>query len=295
MAGETRHVRLRMMKVKAASKRDYGERVYKVFDEFEPALIAQNWQPIKRAREYCYLRPPEGVGPPFVVEADVPSREWIVELANRWHQEGQERIERFGVWSAWYVPEHTSRMRCVDGPEGHPDIGKVYESTVEATFTFGIRLLWTADVSWSDGVAQYHESNHNIIPDAEPVADLLSVATVDEPDRDAETFAEGALRRVQGNRYERNRQARQKCIEYHGGVCAVCGLDFGRMYGPAAQGFIHVHHHKPVSVAGGEYQIDPVNDLSPVCPNCHSVVHLREPPYTLDEVWQMLNKAAGNI
>src|SRR5918996_2543811 len=35
---------------------------------------------------------------------------------------------------------------------------------------------------------------------------------------------------------------------HHGARCSVCDMDLGRMYGPIAAGYIHVHHLKPVSV-----------------------------------------------
>ncbi len=34
------------------------------------------------------------------------------------------------------------------------------------------------------------------------------------------------------------------------------------------EGFIHVHHLKPLSEVGYEYRVDPIRDLRPVCPNC---------------------------
>jgi predicted HNH restriction endonuclease len=30
--------------------------------------------------------------------------------------------------------------------------------------------------------------------------------------------------------------------------------------------------------------MDPAVDLRPVCPSCHAVIHLRDPPYTIDDV-----------
>ena len=49
-------------------------------------------------------------------------------------------------------------------------------------------------------------------------------------------------------------------------------------------GFTHVHHLSPLSIVGADNQVDPIDDLRPVCPNCHAVLHRREPPYSLDEV-----------
>lgn len=84
---------------------------------------------------------------------------------------------------------------------------------------------------------------------------------------------EGAKKEIFVNAYERNPLARQKCIEANGCYCHVCGLDFKKMYGEIGDGFIQVHHKIPISTIGKEYKIDPINDLVPVCPNCHAMLH----------------------
>lgn len=101
---------------------------------------------------------------------------------------------------------------------------------------------------------------------------------------------EGAVKHVMVNSYERNPQARNKCINYYGCICSICGIDFGERYGVAAAGYIHVHHLKEISKIGQEYQVDPIKDLRPVCPNCHGVIHLRNPPYTADEIKNMIRR-----
>lgn len=109
---------------------------------------------------------------------------------------------------------------------------------------------------------------------------------------DSEGYFEGALKKVFVNRYERNRDAREKCIAAHGNnyKCAVCGLDFEKMYGEIGRGYIHVHHIVPISSIGAEYQIDPAKDLIPVCPNCHAMLHRREPPYDVEDLKKMIGK-----
>lgn len=84
---------------------------------------------------------------------------------------------------------------------------------------------------------------------------------------------EGAKKTIVVNSYERNREARNTCIAAHGCKCSVCNMDFEKMYGELGHGFIHVHHIVPISSIGEEYKIDPVNDLVPVCPNCHAMLH----------------------
>jgi 5-methylcytosine-specific restriction enzyme A len=99
---------------------------------------------------------------------------------------------------------------------------------------------------------------------------------------------EGAAYAVTLTGYERNRQARQDCIEYYGASCFLCGLNFGEEYGPPGDGYIHVHHLFPLSDSGESHEVDPIEDLRPVCPNCHAVIHRRSPPYTMEEMRQIL-------
>ena len=94
------------------------------------------------------------------------------------------------------------------------------------------------------------------------------------------------------NAYERNPEARRRCIEHYGAKCVVCGFDFGAVYGGVAEGLIHVHHLKPISEVGEGYVVDPVEDLRPVCPNCHAVIHLRtDPPNLIEDLRGFLGVA----
>ncbi len=96
---------------------------------------------------------------------------------------------------------------------------------------------------------------------------------------------DGAIKEVTVNQYERNPEARQQCIAYYGTTCFICGFNFGDTYGPEFTGKIHVHHLKPLSEIKGEYEINPVKDLRPVCPNCHMILHSKKDGvYTVDEV-----------
>jgi hypothetical protein len=106
----------------------------------------------------------------------------------------------------------------------------------------------------------------------------------DEIDELDEILNEGAVSSVSVNRYERNRKARELCLEHYGMECRVCGMDFGRHYGKIGVGFMHVHHTVELSTIRKEYTVDPIRDLVPVCPNCHSMLHQRKPPYTIEEL-----------
>lgn len=101
---------------------------------------------------------------------------------------------------------------------------------------------------------------------------------------------EGARYQVTVNAYERDPRARQLCVARHGTACTICGFSFAAAYGPVAEGFIHVHHLRPLSEVGGEYEVNPVEDLRPVCPNCHVVLHRRVPAFSIEEVRAFLRQ-----
>lgn len=108
----------------------------------------------------------------------------------------------------------------------------------------------------------------------------------DEPESDADLtgLPEGAVTRVEVNRYERNHLNRATCLQVHGHSCKVCGMSFDSVYGEIGQGFIHVHHTTSVSELGDNYRLNPVTDLVPVCPNCHAMLHKRNPPLSVAEL-----------
>jgi predicted restriction endonuclease len=101
-------------------------------------------------------------------------------------------------------------------------------------------------------------------------------------------FREGATSQTVINSYERNPQARKKCLEYYGTSCFICEFDFGKTFGKIGEGFIHVHHLKPISEIREEYEINPVEDMRPVCPNCHAIIHRRDPVFSIEEMKTLL-------
>ncbi len=101
-------------------------------------------------------------------------------------------------------------------------------------------------------------------------------------------FFEGSISKIMVNRYERDANARQKCIEHWNSICSVCDFDFEKKYGDLGRGFIHVHHKKELSSIGYDYEVNPIEDLVPVCPNCHAMLHKRKPAFTIEELRKIL-------
>lgn len=119
---------------------------------------------------------------------------------------------------------------------------------------------------------------------------LVDEASANYPEVATGPLLEGGTRTVLVNAYERNPLARQRCVEHYGALCAVCDLSFAERYGQVADGVIHVHHIRPISTIGARYEVDPVEDLRPVCANCHVVIHRRDPPYSIEEVREFLRE-----
>ncbi|WP_321867029.1 HNH endonuclease [Paraburkholderia tropica] len=110
---------------------------------------------------------------------------------------------------------------------------------------------------------------------------LLSATSLDivYPDDvvGAKAYHEGAVTQVLVNRYERDPEARAAAIAHYGCKCCACGFDFEAKYGELGRGFIHVHHIVDIATIGTSYQVDPIKDLRPVCPNCHAMLHREKP------------------
>lgn len=108
-------------------------------------------------------------------------------------------------------------------------------------------------------------------------------------------YPEFALTQTAANRYERSPEARAVAIAHHGSSCHACGFDFEATYGPVGAGLIHMHHTVPGSRLVPGYELDPISDLVPLCPNCHHMAHRGHlNPYTVAELRAMI-AASGHL
>lgn len=112
---------------------------------------------------------------------------------------------------------------------------------------------------------------------------------------EVDSVIEGAKTTVTVNAYERNPEARKRCLDQWGYHCAVCSFHFELCYGPIGKQYIHVHHLKPIASIGEEYEIDPVYDLRPVCPNCHAMLHRENPPLSIEELKSLIARYNNNL
>ena len=108
--------------------------------------------------------------------------------------------------------------------------------------------------------------------------------------RKTRNTSEGSVTTVTVNKFERSPKARRECIDHYGAKCSACGIDFGERYGKHGKGFIHVHHLKPLKEIRKTYKVDPIEDLRPVCPNCHAMIHCREEMLTIEQIKKLMRR-----
>lgn len=119
---------------------------------------------------------------------------------------------------------------------------------------------------------------------------LNSTQIPEEIDPEKLLLIEGSVHQILVNAYERSLKARTKCIEHYGCICYVCGFSFSEVYGALGQGFIHVHHLKPLAEISETYVVDPIADLRPVCPNCHAMLHRKNPPLAIENLKELIRR-----
>ena len=99
---------------------------------------------------------------------------------------------------------------------------------------------------------------------------------------------EGQSQEILTTKYERSKKNRTLCLSYYGYDCQACNINMEDIYGPIGKEFIHVHHIEPISLTGVK-KINPFVDLIPLCPNCHSIVHRKSPPLSIESLRKIIN------
>lgn len=142
-------------------------------------------------------------------------------------------------------------------------------------------------------IADYEKNPDAILAEAAAALAELAKGTVNAipaTEDDELAVAEGkAVMRMHLSR-ERKAGLRAKKIESvtKAGLpiaCEVCGLDFGKVYGERGNGYIEVHHIRPLHDSGPT--VTALKDLALLCANCHRMIH-RTPWVTPTELKVML-------
>lgn len=109
---------------------------------------------------------------------------------------------------------------------------------------------------------------------------------------------EGSSEYRQSKVYERSSKLRNVAVEKYtvnGRIkCSACCFDFEDFYGEYGRGFIEIHHQKPIFMLG-ELEFIRTLDLAlenviPVCSNCHRMVHKSKMPLMIDDLRLKVNQ-----
>jgi 5-methylcytosine-specific restriction protein A len=263
----------------------YGEDVLRFSAALTLSVILprRGWMLIKRAKNYAYLKPPAGIsGKTFQIDIKIPSRLQAIEIAEQCYTAGESWIGQIGEWPVWYIHARSQDMHeimpNIDGGKGYTT-RLVDGGPPSSTLVMGEYGIWSVTLRTTNGDFSFLETG-NYEPSSKPLKSKL---------------IEGKASELLLTEYERSNAAREACVQLHGFACAACGFDFESVYGEIGTGFIHIHHARPIAGRGGAYQIDPVNDLIPLCPNCHAMAHRREPPVSVAELRMLLANNAKRI
>jgi predicted HNH restriction endonuclease len=130
---------------------------------------------------------------------------------------------------------------------------------------------------------------------------VLGLLPLDDPDLDelldgTKAFAvEGARTQGWANRYERSRSNRALAIIAHGTACAVCGFNFATQFGSYGEGYVEIHHLTPVHLMEAERVVNPIEELVPLCANCHRMVHRVDPPISPEALKEIVEAHVGPL
>ncbi|VVQ25868.1 HNH endonuclease [Pseudomonas fluorescens] len=157
--------------------------------------------------------------------------------------------------------------------------------TVGSQLEETIGLLAEQFLAWVDKVYRGQAVSDTNHPETTEATELVDDTSSSPASRGEE---EGEWQQVIVTPYERSRSNRKACLDHYGPSCQACGMSFGDVYGELGTDFIHVHHEVPLHTLGGPQNVDPVDDMKPLCPNCHAMVHRADPPIPVMELREQL-------
>ncbi len=106
------------------------------------------------------------------------------------------------------------------------------------------------------------------------LADLERLIETMEEDKE---YDEGGEQEVVMTVRERDPTLKADAIRKYGSSCRVCGFSFDSKYGKYSEGYIEVHHLKPISTMPRSSKTR-LSDIIVVCSNCHRIIHRHKEP-----------------
>jgi 5-methylcytosine-specific restriction protein A len=201
------------------------------------------------------------------------------------------------IISSPYKDKHFNKVKADNG-EFANFVNVAFDSFIHPNGSIPISRTELNEPKFSDPVWSSQGSGKTIKEEIAHELDKLwlsrveikDFSTADEiNDSDISTLSEGGIKKINVNAYERNAEARRKCLEKWGYACTVCNFHFELRYGSIGRKYIHVHHLQPLSSVKTSHDVEPIKDLRPVCPNCHAMLHSQNPPLSIEELQDIFN------
>lgn len=88
---------------------------------------------------------------------------------------------------------------------------------------------------------------------------------------------------------ERNKSLSKKVKDLQGYTCKACNFNFESRYGNIGRNYIEAHHIIPISeLDKTKIYLDPAEDFTVLCANCHRMIHKIKPTPTLEDFKKFL-------
>ena len=163
--------------------------------------------------------------------------------------------------------------------------GDEVRTTIETAF-----LNWARKVSIFDIEARFNSSQRSnwrieLLVHRDVIADLPK--TIQAEENQQRLFDEGYKDQIIAEVAKRDLRLVKLAKEHHGTQCLVCEMTFEDIYGEHGKGFIEVHHLNPM--ANGQRK-SKVEDLRPVCSNCHRMLHKGDRLLSIEELKAIVNE-----
>jgi predicted HNH restriction endonuclease len=138
------------------------------------------------------------------------------------------------------------------------------------------RQVW--DEFWTGEAIDRERLDRELNSILQPGSESESLRQLEAEAREVNTYSqEGGRRLVTHFRIERDRAVvddakafwRNRDPYLH---CDICRMSFLRTYGEVGDGYIEAHHLRPISELDGPV-VPSLDDLLPVCANCHRMLH----------------------
>lgn len=140
-----------------------GDGVYKFGAKLSLPVILppRGWTLVNKARSYVYLKPPEGVRPPFIITVKVPSEEQAKAIFQALYNNGKTWAGYIGEWPAIYLHDHGYQAYLIGNDAETGGITKTLyqERKVGSSLKLGENGAWEVSIQMRNGEVVYHGYN----------------------------------------------------------------------------------------------------------------------------------------